>query len=324
MNINVLEYSKDKYDKTILKLEISGENIHYTVVNSLRLTCIGYIPTYTFHPDKINIIKKNDENKPIYDPTYMKCRLSQFPIRNVECNVKYLEQKYYKDIDFNNYEKHPDDNMEIEYYINVRNDKNLQVLDVTSDEFLMRVNGKTVKSDLNVPILLIKLRPNEEFECSMKAVLSVGKSNSIFDACSCYYEEIKDNKFIFIIESIGQITEYEIFKKACDLLIIKLQIIYDNIKSNEDNIKVSEDNVLVIDFENESHITIGPVNYLLQCYEKTVEYSGITLYDGFLQNNIRLRLKTKKNVSPFVELYKSINETIGIFGELKKKIKNKK
>ena len=78
------------------------------------------------------------------------------------------------------------------------------------------------------------------------------------------------------------------------MLIIKLQIIYDNIKSNEGNIRVMEDNIMVIDFENESYMTIGPINYLLQCYEKTVEYSGITLYDGFLQNNIRLRLKTKK------------------------------
>jgi hypothetical protein len=324
MNINVLEYSKDRYDKTILKLEISGNNIHYTILNSLRHASIGYIPIYALHPEKINIIKKNDEKKPIYDPTYMKCRLSQFSVRNIECGVKYLEQKYYKDIDFNNYEKHPDDIMEIEYYINVKNDKNVQVLNITSEEMSMKVNGKTVRSDLNVPILLIKLRPNEEFECSMKAVLSIGNSNAIFDACHCYYDQINDNKFNFVIESNGQISEYEIFKKACDVLIIKLQIIYDNIKNNEDNIRVMEDNVMVIDFENESHMTIGPVNYLLQCYEKTVEYSGITLYDGFLQNNIRLRLKTRKNVSPFVELYKSINETIVIFSELKKKIKIKK
>ena len=151
MNIKELEYSKDNYDKTILKLEISGDKMHYTVVNSLRQACIGYIPTYGFHPDKINIIKKNDDKKPIYDPTYMKCRLSQLPIRNIECNVQYLEQKYYKDIDFNNYEKHPEDNVEIEYYINVKNDKNIQVLDVTSDNFLIKVNGNNVKSDLTVP-----------------------------------------------------------------------------------------------------------------------------------------------------------------------------
>ena len=95
-------------------------------------------------------------------------------------------------------------------------------------------------------------------------------------------------------------------------------------KNNEDNIKINDDNVLIIDFENENYTTIGMVNYLLQCSEKSVQYSGVTMYDGFLQNNIRLRLKTKKGISPFSELYKSINNSINIFNEFKNKIKNKK
>ena len=103
-------------------------------------------------------------------------------------------------------------------------------------------------------------------------------------------------------------------QKVCDLLIIKLKIIEDNIKNNEKNIKISDENTLVIDFENENYTTIGMVNYLLQCSEKNVEYSGITMYDGFLQNNIRLRLKTKKGISPFLELYKSINNSVNILG----------
>ena len=94
MNIKELEYGEDKYDKTFLKLDISGERINYTVMNSLRQACIGYIPTYAFHHDKIKIIKKSNEKKSIYDDTYMKCRLSQLPIRNINCGVQYLEQKY--------------------------------------------------------------------------------------------------------------------------------------------------------------------------------------------------------------------------------------
>ena len=282
------------------------------------------IPTYAFHSDKIQIIKKNNEKKSIYDDTYMKCRLSQLPIRNINSDIYYLEQKYYKDIDFNNYEKHPEDVIEIEYFINSKNNENKMILDVTTDDIIMKVNGKNVKNTLKVPILIIKLRPNEEFECSMKGVLSIGMSNSIFDSCNCYYDQIMDNKFILMIESIGQNSEYHLLQKACDLLIIKLKIIEDNIKNNEKNIKVSDENTLIIDFENENYTTMGMVNYLLQCSDKMVEYSGITMYDGFLQNNIRLRLKTKKGISPFSELYKSINNSINVFNDFKNKIKNKK
>ena len=323
MNIKELEYSQDDYDKSILKLELSGNGIHYTFMNSIRHGC-SMLPTYAFHTDKIQIIKKNNEKKSIYDDTYMKCRLSQLPIRNIDCDICYLEQKYYKDVDFNNYEKHPDDVMEIEYFINSKNNENKMVMDVTTDNMIMKVNGKNIKNNLKVPILLIKLRPNEEFECSMKAVMSIGKHNSIFDSCNCYYEEIKDDKYILILESIGQNSEYRLLQKVCDLLIIKLKIIEENIKNNEKNIKINDENTLIIDFENENYTTIGMVNYLLQCSEKTVEYSGITMYDGFLQNNIRLRLKTKKEISPFLELYKSINNSINIFNDFKSKIKNKK
>ena len=321
MNIKELEYSVDEYDKTKLILEVSGNNINYCVMNSLRQASIGYIPTYALHPDKITIFKKNDNKKSIYDDTYMKCRLSQLPIRNIDCKVEYLEQQYYKDIDFNNYEKHVDDDFEIEYFLNVKNDKNKMVLDITTDDFIIKVNGKSIKNDLKVPILLIKLRPDEEFECSMKAVLSIGKSNSIFDTCNCYYEKIDDNKFNLVVDSNGQINEYVILKKACDVIINKLKIIEDNLKNNEANIRITDDNVIIIDFENENHMTIGIINYLLQISEKTVDYSGITLYDGFLQNNIRLRLKTKKGISPFKELYKAINNNIDIFKEFQNKIK---
>ena len=320
MNVKELEYTETDYGDTKLILELEGKEINYTLLNSLRKISINQVPIYAFDATQINIIK----NTSIYDGIYMRCRLSQLPITNIDCNICYLEQKYYKDIDFNDYDKHPEDIVEIEYFINSKNNENKMILDVTTDNIIMKINGKIIKNNLKVPILLIKLRPNEEFECSMKGVLSIGKHNSIFDSCNCYYDQIADDKYILILESIGQNSEYRLLQKVCDLLIIKLKIIEDNIKNNEKNIKISDENTLVIDFENENYTTIGMVNYLLQCSEKNVEYSGITMYDGFLQNNIRLRLKTKKGISPFLELYKSINNSVNIFNDFKSKIKNKK
>jgi hypothetical protein len=62
------------------------------------------------------------------------------------------------------------------------------------------------------PIVLIELRPGEEFECSMKGVLAVGELDAIFNASNTYYEEITNDHYIFKIESSGQLSEYELFK----------------------------------------------------------------------------------------------------------------
>ena len=237
MNIKEIENSIDDFESTILKLEISGKNISFPIINALRKVCLNQIPIYAFHTDKINILRNNS----VFDNTYMRERLSQLPITKLDEStlLNFLPLKYYKNVNFNdkNFERHPEDTLDIEYYIKAKNDGPDKILNVNTNDLQININNEKINNNYKYseknPLLLIQLRIGEEFECSMKGVLAVGEYNSIFNASSCYYEEISEDKFIFNIESSGQLTEYNILIKGCEILIEKLKIIKENINNQQ-------------------------------------------------------------------------------------------
>ena len=321
MNIREIENSIDDFESTILKLEISGKNISFSIVNALRKVCINQIPIYAFHTDKINILRNNS----VFDNTYMRERLSQLPITKLN-EVKllnFLPLKYYKDINFNdkNFERHPEDIINIEYYIKAKNDGPDKILNVNTNDLQININNEKINnsnkySEKN-PLLLIQLRIGEEFECSMKGVLAIGEYNSIFNASSCYYDEINEDKFIFNIESSGQITEYNILIKGCEILVEKLKIIKENINNQQYKNIIMENNSLILELINEDYTCGGPINYLLQNMKEVI-YSGITK-QNFMEKNLLLKVMTDKSSDPFKVLNKSIDESISLFEEFKNK-----
>jgi DNA-directed RNA polymerase subunit L len=321
MNIREIENSIDDFESTILKLEISGKNISFPIVNALRKVCINQIPIYAFHTDKINILRNNS----VFDNTYMRERLSQLPITKLN-EVKilnFLPLKYYKDINFNdkNFERHPEDIMNIEYYIKAKNDGPDKILNVNTNDLQININNEKInnsnKYSEKSPLLLIQLRIGEEFECSMKGVLAVGEYNSIFNSSSCYYEEITEDKFIFNIESSGQLTEYNILIKGCEIIVEKLKIIKENINNQQYKNIIMENNSLILELINEDYTCGGPINYLLQNMKEVI-YSGITK-QNFMEKNLLLKVRTDKSSDPFKVINKSIDESILLFEEFKNK-----
>jgi DNA-directed RNA polymerase subunit L len=322
MNIKELENYIDDFDSSFLKLEITGENISFPIINALRKVCLNQIPIYAFHADKINILRNNS----VFDNTYMKERLSQLPITKIKNEVKFLSQKYYKDVKFSdkNFERHINDTINIEYFIKATHDGPEKILNVNTNNLQININNEKIdiqdKYSKKNPILLIQLRIGEEFECSMKGVLAIGELNSIFNASNCYYEEITENKYIFMIESNGQITEYEILLTGCDILIEKFKIIKENINSDQYKIILTENNSLILELMNEDYTCGGPINYILQNMEEVV-FSGITKIN-FMQKNLLFKIKTDKSTDPFKVLNKAIDESISLFEEFKNKINN--
>jgi len=321
MNIREIENTIDDFESTILKLEISGKNISFPIINALRKVCINQIPIYAFHTDKINILRNNS----VFDNTYMRERLSQLPITKLdEANLmNFLPLKYYKDVNFNdkNFERHPEDKLNIEYYIKAKNDGPEKILNVNTNDLQININNEKINNNYKYseknPLLLIQLRIGEEFECSMKGVLAVGEYNSIFNASSCYYDEITEDKFIFNIESSGQITEYNILIKGCDILIEKLKIIKENINNQQYKNIIMENNSVILELINEDYTCGGPINYLLQNMKEVI-YSGITK-PNFMEKNLILKVKTEKSSDPFKVLNKAIDESIILFSEFKNK-----
>jgi DNA-directed RNA polymerase subunit L len=321
MNIREIENSIDDFESTILKLEISGKNISFPIVNALRKVCINQIPIYAFHTDKINILRNNS----VFDNTYMRERLSQLPITKLN-EVKllnFLPLKYYKDINFNdkNFERHSEDTVNIEYYIKAKNDGPDKILNVNTNDLQININNEKINNNYKYseknPLLLIQLRIGEEFECSMKGVLAIGEYNSIFNASSCYYDEINEDKFIFNIESSGQLTEYNILIKGCEILVEKLKIIKENINNQQYKNIIMENNSLILELINEDYTCGGPINYLLQNMKEVI-YSGITK-QNFMEKNLLLKVRTDKSSDPFKVLNKSIDESILLFEEFKNK-----
>ena len=70
MNIKEVNNNTDEFDTSKLELEISGSNVNYSLINSLRKMCINQIPTYAFHATTINITKNTSLSlfiPPVFD-----------------------------------------------------------------------------------------------------------------------------------------------------------------------------------------------------------------------------------------------------------------
>ena len=316
MEIEEIENNIDEYGSSLLKLEISGTKITYPIINSLRKVCLDQIPIYAFHTSKINILK----NTSVFDNTNMKNRLSQLPIFNIENKVKFLPLKYYKNGLLT--ERHPEDIMDIEVYIKSKNEGPEKLLNVTTNDIIITVNNERVDNSTiynkEHPILLIQLRIGEEFECSMKSILSIGEFDSIFNSSNSYYEEINPNKFNYFIESSGQIPNYKLLDLGCDIIVERLKIINDNISNNQYETLITDNNSAIIELINEDHTCGGLINEMVQNMKESI-YCGITK-PNFMQKNILFKIKTEKSTTPIEVFKKGIVQSQKLVEELKEKI----
>ena len=252
----------------------------------------------------------------------MKIRLCQLTIPNIENKIYFLEDKYWRDIDFSDPDrtKHPDDKKLLEIYVNVHNNTN-DNMDVTTEHAKVFENGVELKDkfDHKFPLLIVQLRPNEVFSCKCVAVLGVGFMNNIWAASgNTYYEQIDENKFKFVIESQSQMDEYEILIKSCKALKDKIKIIKDNIMNIYDKPEIVKGTALKMIFEHEDH-TIG--NILNDCLQnnKTVLYSGLSK-PNLLLDTVIIKFTTAKP-NPLKPVYESLDHITKLFDKIQNKLK---
>lgn len=318
--INEISHKIDNFDSSRLKLDIKGKDVNYTVVNSIRRVCMNQIPIYALDRGKIKILR----NSSVEDCTAMEVRLSQLPIKRINPNVLFLPLKYYKNVNFADpkIERHPEDNINIEYYINIKNNGPENILYVTTDHLRISINNEVIDNKTmykgKEPITLIELRPGEEFECSMKAVLAVGEINAIFNASNSYYKEITENHYQLSVESNGQMDEYELLLRGINIIIEKMEIIKENITQQQYEIIITKNNSLHIEITNEDDTCGGPINWTLQNMKEVI-FSGVSR-PNFLEKKIMLTCSIDKNYKPVDILEKSINITIEQYKNIKKKI----
>ena len=327
MQVKEISNTQDSYGATCLQLELSGKNICYQTINAIRKVSINQIPIYAFHPDKINITR----NSSVFDNSELSCHLSQLPITQFNHDIKLLPLKYYKGINFadSKFDRFSDDIYQINYSVKAKNDKPNPLLNITTNDLIISItstmtnNDKLISNEIipvkekyseKYPILLIQLRPGEELECSMKAVLAVGELDAIFNASNTYYKEISPDKFLLFVESCGQLSEYVILIRACEIIIEKLKLIKENLNNEQYN-TIQANNSLILEILNEDHTCGGPINWILQNM-KEVTFAGVNKPD-FLQKNISIVVQCDDSTKPINLLNKAIEQAIVIYEDYK-------
>lgn len=328
MQVKEILNTEDKYGATLLQLEISGKNVCYQILNSIRKVAINQIPIYAFHPDKIHITR----NSSVFDNSELSCHLSQLPITKFNHKVKYLPERYYKNVKFSDakLEKHPEDLYQINFSTKAKNSGPESILNVTTNDLAISITSLSTEPDeltsddlippkekysSENPILLVQLRPGEELECSMKAVLAVGELDGIFNASNTYWTELSANKYLLSVESSGQLPEYEILIRSCEILIEKLNTLKENLTNNQYNSVLTQTNSLILEIVNEDHTCGNPICWVLQNYSG-VKFAGVNKPD-FMQKVINIVVQCEEKINPIDMVLKSIDKCIEIYSEYK-------
>lgn len=320
IDVKIIQLNKQEFkdlQSSQLTIEISGKSVNSSLVNTLRRASYDIVPTYAFPAESIYI----EKNTSIYNNDYMKLRLSQLTIPKIENNIYYLEDKYWKNIKYDNpeREKHPNDKKILEFYVNMTNSTK-GVLNVTTEHSKTFEDGVEMKDkfDHNYPCLIIKLRPGESFSCRCVGVLGVGKNNNIWAASgNSYFDQLEENKFKLTLESQGQIDEYDILYKSCIIIKEKLDIIKKLTLEKHDLPEIKETTKLSIIFENEDHTMGNLINEFLQ-ENKDVVFSGLSK-PNLVVDTMVIDLETIKNdpLKTFLETIKYIDE---LFSNIENKI----
>ncbi len=293
-----------------LVLQISGATVTDALVNTLRRLALDYVPTYAFAKESIFI----EENKSIFNNDYMKLRLSQMTVHSINIPFAYLPEKYWRDVIYDdpNREKFPEDKNKIEIYVNTTNNSNTN-LNVTSNDIKYFENNEenvNKYKDKN-PYLIIQLRPGESFKCRAECVLGVGKRSNIWSSVgTVFYEDLEENKYKLTLESQGQLDEYDILYKCCEIIKIKMQDLKYLISDKYNTSAITNQNELLIKLDNEDH-TLGNI---LDTYLQTnsnIAFSGLTKPD-LLQDNIVLRI-ISVNANPIKPILETVDYLTNLF-----------
>ena len=312
IKIDTVEFRKSKdFIQSKLTLKMSGKKATCILANTFRRIALDDIPTYAFA--YVNI----EQNTSILNNDMMNLRLKQLPIYDMECPVIFLHPKYWQDVNYSdlNREKHESEKS-IEAIINSTNTTN-NVLNVTTDDIKYYVDNEEIQypaRNKKEPILLLQLRPSETFKCQMKGCLGVAECDNMWSAANIAYYEEKDGDILFSIESANQISEYEIMRKACKLIKLKLHGIENEIKNRLAIKEIEHTQIIFFDLINEDHTMGNLINDELQNH-KDIVFAGISKPDHLIKQ-IRFKICSDKSVkSP-------INAFFDVLSDLEKLITN--
>lgn len=252
VQVKQLLHEKELFNSR-LELDISGKDIDFVVVNTLRRVAISEIPALAFNDIEIN------ENTSVFNNNQVRLYIQNIPVIGVKnIPLKYhkkkaVEEEAEEDEELDNILENIDTEIEeiettslenMTMYIDYHNTSK-EIKSVTTSDAKFYYMAKEIKSPYPNDVIITKLQPGQKIKLTAKSILGNEKENGIFSLTSvCAYNEINDNKFKFFIEGRGQLDEKEILKRSCYVIkrkLMKLQKMFPSIKMKDGEIKIPKE-----------------------------------------------------------------------------------
>jgi DNA-directed RNA polymerase subunit L len=298
IKITIKEYIKEHdYVSSKLILNFKGTDINLTYLNSLRRVTLDYLPIYAIPSETI----KFTENTSIpFDNSQLRLRFGLLPVYGIDTELYYLNDTYWRNINYEDNErpKHENEKNMI-MFLNVHN-KTENIITVSTNDLIIHVDDIEIKPyNEEYPIQLVELQKNDKIICTMKPVIGVGHVDAKFRAAKnavSYYENEEmdienenniDQILCLMIESSGQIGEFEILCRSCKFIEKKFSDIKELITNKFKNKEIDEENeeneMIYLTLENEDYTVGNILNWELQNNPNTI-YSGVGMHDKFIEN----------------------------------------
>lgn len=326
VNTKILKEQKRKgFQDSLFEVEFKGSSVDVAIVNALRRASYDLVPSYAFTPESIKI----EANDSVFDNDQMRNRVSQIRLLDIKNPVSFLPRKYWEGVHYANEErdKHVDDKLKIEAYVNYHNDTT-KIQHVTTNDISLVMDGERVeKFDKEFPSLIVSLQPNQVYKMVANGVLGIGERSAEFSPVqNCWFEimddEGKKSGSIFPIKlsiiSKGQLQEKEILRRSCEIIQKKLIDLKFKLQDKHDIPEVRESKRLSFTLDNESH-TLGIILETALQDHNDVVFAGAPKRDHLINvMNFELRTLKKNPLKPLFEAFTYLNE---LYGKIEKNLK---
>lgn len=326
VNTKILKEQKRKgFQDSLFEVEFKGSSIDVAIVNALRRASYDLVPSYAFTPESIKI----EANESVFDNDQMRNRVSQIRLLDIKHSITFLPRKYWEGVHYANdeREKHVDDKLKIEAYVNYHNDTT-EIQHVTTNDITLIMDGEKInKFDNEFPSLIVSLQPNQVYKMVANGVLGIGERSAEFSPVqNCWFEIMDDEgkksgsnfPIKLSIISKGQLTEKDILRRACKILRKKLSDLKFKLQEKHNIPEVKEAKKLSFILDNESH-TLGIILETALQDHNDVIFAGAPKRDHLINvMNFELRTLKKNPLNPLFEAFSYLDE---LYGKIEKSLK---
>jgi len=315
LNIKIIsQRDDDTFNANHLHIKIKGKSINHVIINTIRRIMIEEVPCYAFDINSINI----KSNTSVYNNDYIRNRIENLPIPNIENNFDLNEYDNIRHQLFSNIQIEENKNSNnyhlLNMYVKEKNTSDL-ITNITSEHCEFYIKGKKIKSIYKNPILICKLKPKEEIELSAIIEKNIALNHSKYAIVSiCCFEKISENEYILKFENRNQIKNKEVLIRTIKIIIHKLKNLLNKIQKKT----FSSDNHGKIIFKNENHTLGNLVGRGLQD-NNCIDFAAYKL-EHLLIDELTIEYITNGSKTINEILNKTINKYIKLYEEFERKI----